>query len=263
MPVWVYGIQPILEILRSPEPGIEKIWIAYGRAGAAVDQIRSLARTRKIPVSMRDRLALDLKAGTSKHQGVLALRKQVTGPDLETFLQGTAQAPRAAARFLAMLDGVEDPHNLGAIIRTASAAGVEGLILPRHSVCPVTPVVVKASAGAAHLLTIVQAGNASRALERIRAQGIVVIGADASASQDIYGAAFHRDICLLIGGEGRGIRFGLRGLCDEFVSIPLAGRLRSLNVSVAAGILFYEVVRQRRLGRPEEEHNSRRKKLTI
>lgn len=241
-PPWVYGIQPVLEALKDPDRRIEKIWIAHGRSGAAAEMVRTLARNAGITVSLRDRSTLDRKAGTGKHQGVVALLAQVSGPELESFL---SPRPGGAPRFFALLDGVEDPRNLGAIVRSACAAGVEGLILPRHSVCPVTPTVIKASAGGALLVPLVRAGNASRALERVRRAGITVLGADPAAATGLYAADLRRDICLVLGGEGTGIRPVLKELCDELISIPMAGRIGSLNVSVAAGILFFEVQRQR------------------
>ncbi len=148
-----------------------------------------------------------------------------------------------------MLDEVQDPHNLGAILRTACASGVEGVLLPKHRTSPLTPAAVKTSAGAAEWVPLVRVGNAAEALRRIREEGIFVVGADASAGSEIYEQDFCRDVCVVIGGEGKGLRPVLKKNCDALVSIPMIGPIDSLNASVAAGILFYEVVRQRRKGR--------------
>jgi len=240
---WIYGVQPVLEALLSGERRIEKIWMAYGRSGPGMARILSLARQRRVLVSQRDRATLDEKAGTDKHQGVLALCSPVTRIPLEPFLQGL---PQGEPRFLALLDGVEDPHNLGAVIRTACSAGVQGILLPDRRISPVTPVVAKASAGALEHIPMVEVGNASEALRQVREQGILVIGADPDGDKNLYELDLRADLCLVLGGEGRGVRPGLRKLCDHRVKVPMVGPVASLNVSVASAVLFYEVVRQRR-----------------
>jgi len=240
---WLYGMQPVLEALRQRSKGIEKIWIAYGRSGPGTRQILSLARADKIPVSFRDRASLDSKAGTSKHQGVLALFAAVTPVDFEAFWQGL---PYGSKRFLALLDEVQDPHNLGAILRTACAAGLEGILLPRHRTSPVSPAVVKASAGAVHSVRLVRVGSAVRTLEALRENGVFVVGAAPKGEKEIYDIDLCQNVCIAIGGEGQGLRPALERLCDILVAIPMVGPIQSLNASVAAGVLFYEVVRQRR-----------------
>ena len=240
---WVYGVQPVLEALKSRGGRPEKIWIAFGRSGPAVQQILDQARQRKTPVSFKDRASLDAKAGTPKHQGVLALLSGIETLALDPFLD---RLPKERARFIALLDEVQDPHNLGAILRTACAAGVEGILLPKHRTSPLTPAAVKASAGAAAWVSLVRVGNAAEALRRIRQEGIFVLGADASAGGDVYDQDLRIDLCLVIGGEGKGLRPVVKKQCDALVSMPMTGPINSLNASVAAGILFYEVVRQRR-----------------
>lgn len=240
---WVYGVQPVLEALKSRERRVEKIWIAFGRSGPAVRRMVDQARQQGIPFSFKDRRSLDAKAGTSKHQGVIALLALAAGIDLDSFLQ---ELPEERRRFIALLDHVQDPQNLGAIIRTACAAGVEGLLLPKHGTCPLTPAAVKASAGAAQWVPLVRVGNAAQALERIREEGFFLLGADPAGGSEIYEQDLRRDVCLVIGGEGKGLRPGLKKLCDELVSIPMVGPVASMNASVAAGILFFEVLRQRR-----------------
>ncbi len=240
---WLYGIQPVFEALKSKTRPIEKIWVSYGRSGTGLQRILALASQQKIPVSFKDRASLDQKAGTTKNQGVVALFSPVSTLELETFFK---QLPVGANRFFAFLDEVQDPHNLGAVIRTGSAAGLEGILLPKHRASPITPVVVKASAGAVESVPIVRGGNAIYTMERIREAGILLIGADPQGGRAIYEEDLCQDICLVIGGEGKGLRPSLKKHCDALVSIPMVGPIGSLNVSVAAGIIFYEVVRQRR-----------------
>lgn len=241
-PRWIYGVQPVLEALKSRGGRAEKIWVAFGRSGTAVQRILEQAKQQKTPVSFKDRAALDAKAGTAKHQGILALVSGIETLELEPFLRQLSEEKR---RFIALLDEVQDPHNLGAIVRTACASGVEGILLPKHRTSPLTPVAVKASAGAAEWVPLVRVGNAAEALRRIREEGIFVIGADASAGSRIYEQDFCQDVCVVIGGEGKGLRPVLKKNCDVLVSIPMIGPLDSLNASVAAGVLFFEVVRQR------------------
>jgi 23S rRNA (guanosine2251-2'-O)-methyltransferase len=232
----------VLEALKAEGSRAEKIWVAFGRSGSAVQRILEQAKQQKTPVSFKDRAALDAKAGTTKHQGVLALLSGLRTYELEPFL---GQLPEESRRFIVLLDEVQDPHNLGAIIRTACASGVEGVLLPKHRTSPLTPAAVKASAGAAEWVPLVRVGNAAEALRRIRDEDIFVIGADASARSEIYDQDLCRDVCVVIGGEGKGLRPVLKKNCDALVSIPMIGPIDSLNASVAAGILFYEVVRQR------------------
>ncbi len=241
-PRWIYGVQPVLEALKSKAGRAEKIWVAFGRSGTAVQSILDQAKKQKTPVTFKDRAALDAKAGTSKHQGILALLSEIETLELEPFLR---QLPRERPRLLALLDEIQDPHNLGAILRTACAAGVDGVLLPKHRTSPLTPAAIKVSAGAAEWVPLVRVGNAAETLRRIREEGFSVLGADASTDRKIYDQDLCRDVCVVIGGEGKGLRPVLKKVCDATVSIPMIGPIDSLNASVAAGILFYEVVRQR------------------
>ena len=240
---WIYGVQPVLEALRSKGSRLEKIWVAFGRSGSAVQRVLEQARRHKIPVSFKDRASLDGKAGTSKHQGVLALVSGIETLSLEPFLQ---QLPKERHRFMALLDEIQDPHNLGAIIRTACAAGVEGILLPKHRTSPLTPAAVKTSAGAVEWVPLVRVGNAAQALRRIREDGVLLLGADPSGGSQVYDHDLCQDLCLVIGGEAKGLRPVLKKECDDLVAIPMIGPIASMNASVAAGILFYEVLRQRR-----------------
>jgi len=244
-PRWLYGVQPVLEVLKGKGRRTQKVWVAFGRSGTTVQRILEEARRHKIPVSFKDRASLDAKAGTSKHQGVLALLSETETLELEPFL---GQLPKERHRFLSLLDEVQDPHNLGAIIRAACAANVEGILLPKHRTSPLTPAAVKTSAGAAELIPLVRVGNAAEALRRIRDEGVLLLGADPAGGSEIYDMDLCQDVCFVIGGEGKGLRPVVKKQCDELVSIPMIGPIDSMNASVAAGILFYEVVRQRREG---------------
>jgi 23S rRNA (guanosine2251-2'-O)-methyltransferase len=195
---WIYGVQPVLEALRSRARHVEKVWIAFGRSGSAVQRVLEQARKQRIPVSFKDRPSLDAKAGTSKHQGFLALLSETATLELEPFLR---KLPKESRRFLALLDGVQDPRNLGAILRTACAAGLEGILLPKHGTSPLTPAAVKASAGAVEWVSLVRVGNAAQTLQRIRQEGVLVLGADPAAGSRIYDKDLSQDLCLVIGGE--------------------------------------------------------------
>jgi 23S rRNA (guanosine2251-2'-O)-methyltransferase len=242
-PKWIYGIQPILGALATRGRRVEKVWIAFGRSGTAVQRILDEARKQKIPFSFKDRASLDGKAGTAKHQGVVALLSGTATIDLEPFLE---QLPGEGQHFLALLDEMQDPQNLGAILRSACAAGVQGVLLPKHRTSPLTPAAVKASAGAAESVAVVRVGNAAETLIRLREAGLLLVGADPAGVCEIYDQDFCQDVCLVIGGEGKGLRPVLKKQCDTLVSIPMIGPIDSMNASVAAGILFYEVVRQRK-----------------
>lgn len=239
---WLYGVQPVLEALEACPERVEKIWIAYGRSGPAIQRILALARRGKVPFSLRDRAALDEKTDGAPHQGVVALAAAAEPVPFDGFL-GSLEGKTGI--LVALLDEVQDPHNLGAILRTACAAGVQAVLLPRHRTCPITPAVVKASAGAAERVPLVRVGSVVRALERLKERGVFILGADPKAEQNLYTAELGRDLCILIGGEGRGLRPVLQRLCDSVVAIPMPGPVESLNASVAAAILFYEVIRRR------------------
>jgi 23S rRNA (guanosine2251-2'-O)-methyltransferase len=241
------GPHAVYEALRAGRRTIHRILIARHEQGGTVAPLRALARTRAILVEERPREELDryLPAGT--HQGVVA----EAGPF--AYWAPEEVAARALAdggnRFVLALDGVQDPQNLGAIIRSAEAAGADGLVLPRDRAAGVSPAVARASAGAAEHLPIAQVNNLAAFLAGMRDQGFWAVGTAAEAGQDLFAADLTGPIILVIGGEGKGLRALTRARCDYLVRIPLRGQVASLNASAAAAVCLFEVARQRAVDR--------------
>ncbi len=234
------GIHAVREALEAGRP-VERVVIARGRGGDRVEEIVRLARSRGVPVRFEDRAQLDRLAGSPQHQGVLALAAARSALALEDLLA----SPRPDA-LLVLLDGVEDPHNLGAILRSALAAGADGAIIPERRAAGLTETVSRASAGALEHLPVARVTNLARAMEQMKAAGFWLVGLDERAERDYTAADFTARIGLVLGGEGRGLHQLTRKRCDFLVSIPATGPVRSLNVSVAAGVVLFEAVRQRK-----------------
>src|SRR5581483_3726469 len=208
------------------------ILIAKGAGGPRLQEIIELARRAAIPVRFEPRDALERLAGTSAHQGVVALAAASKYADLDDLAGGGG--------LLVVLDGVEDPHNLGAIIRTAHAAGATGVVVPERRAAGLTDVVAKAAAGALEYLPVARAGNINRALESLKQRDYWIYGLDERGDHDYDKVQYSAPTALVFGGEGKGLHDLVRRHCDALVRIPMAGRIPSLNVSVAAGIvLFY------------------------
>lgn len=225
------GVNPITEALRAKHP-LDRIVIAKGAGGPRLQQIVDLARQASVPVRFEARPALDRLAGTPAHQGVVALGAAKKYGELEDVLAG--------ARLLVVLDGVEDPHNLGAIVRTAHAAGANAVVIPERRAAGLTDVVAKAAAGALEYLPVVRVGNVNRALEQLKKQGFWIYGLDERGDQDYDRIEYATPSVLVLGGEGKGLHELVRKHCDALVRIPLAGKISSLNVSVAAGIVLFD-----------------------
>lgn len=237
------GRNPVLEALQAGQP-LNKVLIAKGVQGAPINQIVALCKERKVTLQWVDRLALDRVSETGgKHQGVVAELAAADYAELDDVLAQAAKSSRDL--LLVMLDGVEDPHNLGSIIRTAEAAGAHGVIVPRHRAVGMTAAVARAAAGAVAHLPVVRVTNLVDTCRQLKEAGAWVVGADASAEQTAYQAKLGGPLVLVLGGEGKGISRLLREHCDLLVRFPMLGQVNSLNVSVSAGLLLYEVVRQR------------------
>ncbi len=230
------GINPILESLKAGHP-LERILIAKGAGGPRLQQIIDLARRASVPVRFEDRAGLDRLAGTPAHQGVIALGAAKRYAELEDV------AP--AAQLLVALDGVEDPHNLGAIIRTAHAAGAGAVIIPERRAAGLTDVVAKAAAGALEYLPVVRTANMNRAMEQLKERGYWIYGLDERGTEDYDRVEYNTPTALVFGAEGKGLHELVRKHCDVLVRIPMEGRIPSLNVSVAAGIVLFEWKRRR------------------
>lgn len=225
------GIHPVLEALRARRP-LERVLIARGTGGPRLQEIVDLCRQLSIPVRFEPRETLDRLTDTSAHQGVVALGASHTYVELEDLLEG--------ARLLVVLDGVEDPHNLGAIIRTAHAAGADAVILPERRAAGLSDAVAKAAAGALEYLPVARVSNINRALERLKEAGFWIYGLDERGEHRYDHIEYTPPTALVLGGEGKGLHQQVRKQCDFLVRIPLAGKISSLNVSVAAGIVLFE-----------------------
>jgi 23S rRNA (guanosine2251-2'-O)-methyltransferase len=229
------GIHPVVEALRAGNP-LERIVIAQGAGGPRLQEIIDLARQAKIPVRFEPRSAIDRLAGSSAHQGVVGLGAARKYADLESV---------AECEMLVVLDGVEDPHNLGAIVRTAHAAGAGAVIVPERRAAGVTDVVAKAAAGALEHLPVVRVTNINRALEDLKERGMWIYGLDERGTESYDQIDYAKKSVLVLGGEGKGLHEQVRKHCDVLVRIPMAGQISSLNVSVAAGVVLFEWRRRR------------------
>ncbi|MGH9815659.1 MAG: 23S rRNA (guanosine(2251)-2'-O)-methyltransferase RlmB [Candidatus Acidiferrales bacterium] len=236
------GIHAVKEALEAGR-ALERVVVARGKGGERVQEIVELARRRGVPVRFEERAQLDRLAGSSQHQGVVALGAAKRVTTLEDLVAATAGK---ASRLVVLLDGVEDPHNLGAVIRSALAAGADGVAMPERRAAGLTDVVGRASAGALEHLPVARVGNLARAMEELKEAGYWLIGLDESAERSYTDADFTGAVGIVMGGEGKGLHELTRKRCDYLVSIPTVGPVRSLNVSVAAGVVLFEVVRQRR-----------------
>jgi 23S rRNA (guanosine2251-2'-O)-methyltransferase len=230
------GINPVAEALRARHP-LERILIAKGAGGPRLQEIIELARRAAIPVRFEPREALERLAGAGSHQGVVALGAANQYVDLDDIAAG--------ARLLVVLDGVEDPHNLGAIIRTAHAAGAGGIVVPERRAVGLTDVVAKAAAGALEYLPVARVGNINRALESLKQRDYWIYGLEESGDQDYDQVQYNTPAALVFGGEGKGLHELVRRHCDVLVRIPMEGKIPSLNVSVAAGIVLFDWKRRR------------------
>jgi 23S rRNA (guanosine2251-2'-O)-methyltransferase len=225
------GIHPVAEALRAGRP-LERILVARGAGGPRLQEIIDLARQGSVPLRFEPRQALDRLASSAAHQGVVALGASQKYRSLDDVAEG--------ARLLVFLDGVEDPHNLGAIIRTAHAAGADAIVIPERRAAGLTETVAKAAAGALEHLPIVRVGNLNRALDDIKERGFWIYGVDASGTQDYDQVEYAVPAALVLGGEGKGMHEMVRKRCHTVVRIPIAGKISSLNVSVAAGIVLFD-----------------------
>jgi 23S rRNA (guanosine2251-2'-O)-methyltransferase len=228
---FVVGVHPVREALRARRP-LENVTIAKGSSGARIQEIVDLCRERGIPVRFEPRDALDRISKGAPHQGVIAFGAAREYADLESVLE--------TAQLLVILDGVEDPHNLGAIIRTAHAAGADAVVVPERRAAPLTETVDKAAAGALEYLPIARVTNLNQAIERLKKQHFWIYGLDERGEQLYDDVDFATPSAIVLGGEGKGLHQTVQKHCDVLVRIPMAGVVSSLNVSVAAGIILFE-----------------------
>ncbi len=241
------GIHAVEEALAAGR-ALDRIVIARGRHGARMEEIVRLARSRGVPVRFEDRVQVDRLAGTREHQGILALAASKPSLALEDLLQR-----KLDRGLVVLLDGIEDPQNLGAIVRTALAAGAGGVVIPERRAAGLTDTVARASAGALEHLPVARVKNLVRAMEQLKEAGYWLVGLDERAPKTYTEVDFTGAVGVLFGREGQGLHELTRKRCDFLVSIPTTGPVRSLNVSVAAGVVLFEAVRQRQKQISENE----------
>lgn len=242
----LYGLHPVEEAIRSGSRQLDHVRVARERDDRRDDRLQrliELCRTAGIRVSLEPRDQLTRLARTDAHQGVLAVVRERTFLGIEDLL---APAETGQHKFFLALDGIEDPHNLGALLRTADGAGVDGVILPERRSAPVTATVAKTSAGASEHVRIARVTNLVRALEQMKQKHVWVLGLDERGSPDYAEYDFRSDCVLVLGREGAGLHDLVKKTCDHLLRIPMAGQVSSLNVSVAGAIVMYEAMRQRR-----------------
>jgi len=237
----IYGVHPVLECLRSNSRQIERIYLARGATNQNVRDIIKLARESGLSIKFEPRTILDKKSGKASHQGVVAVCAVRNYVSLDEILDNLSPKP-----VLAILDSVEDPRNLGAILRSCAAYGVEGIILPKDRAAGLSAVVSKTAQGGLEYLKIAKVTNLVRAIQELKDKGIWVVGVEAGQKKFCHEVDYDVPTALVLGNEESGLRRLTRERCDILVSIPTAGAIQSLNVSVAAGIVMYEVIRQRK-----------------
>ncbi len=238
----IEGRNAVLEALRAETP-IDKIYLAKGEVDATLGHIASKARDLGVVVVETDRRKLDAMSRTHAHQGVIAMaavRAYVTPDEILAIAREKGEAP-----LIVVCDEISDPHNLGAIIRTAECAGAHGVVIPKRRSAGLTAIVAKTSAGAVSHLPVARVPNITALLKELKEAGLWVYGADAAGRQSLYQTDLRGPAALVIGSEGTGMGRLVRENCDVLVSIPMAGKIGSLNASAAAAVLLYEAVRQR------------------
>ena len=239
---YIYGLNAVSEAMKARGRAFQWVGLAKERHDLRLQRIIEECRKLGVPVRFLQRTELDRMAGNAAHQGVVAVTsaKQYSG------LDDVIDAKRGIYSLIVVLDGVEDPHNLGAILRTADAAGADGLVIPERRAAAVTGTVTKTSAGASEHLPIARVTNIARSVEELKERNIWVVGLDERGTQTYDELDYKMDCAVVLGAEGKGVHDLVRRKCDFLVSIPMLGKVSSLNVSVATGVVLYEIVRQRR-----------------
>lgn len=238
---YIVGRNAVREALRSGRT-IQRLFITNDKVQGSLQEIIGLAKDKGIELRRVDDKQLSKYADGVVHQGVVALAEPVKFADLGEVLQNWSSDK---APLLILLDGIEDPHNMGAIIRTAECCGATAVLIPKRHTAPINATVAKTSAGALESIPLVQVGNVAQTIEELKKQGFWVLGAHMEGQQTLYQADLTSPLVLVIGNEGKGLSRLTKERCDFLVTIPMYGRINSLNASVAAAILMYEAVRQR------------------
>jgi len=239
---YIYGINAVAEALKAQGRAFEWVGVAKDRHDLRLQRVVEECRRRGIAVRFVLRPELDRMAGNNSHQGIVA----VTSAKQYSDVDDVVAAKRGRHSLVVVLDGVEDPHNLGAILRTADAAGADGVVIPERRAAGVTSTVAKTSAGASEHLPIAKVTNIARTLEELKTKNLWIVGLDERGTQTYDKLDYRMDCAVVFGSEGKGLHDLVKKHCDFVVSIPMLGKVPSLNVSVAAGVVLYEIVRQRR-----------------
>ena len=243
----IYGIHPVKESLKSSHTPIQEILIGAQPPSSSLQSVVDLAAERKIQVTFTTKENLERLARGGLHQNVIAMIQETSYADMDEVLGRWKREGRKA--FFLILDSIQDPQNLGSLIRTSLGCGVHGIIIPKDRAVGITPSVVKASAGATAHLPIVKVVNIANTIDVLRKEGIWVYGASGEASELIYDLDLDIHLAIVLGAEGKGIRPLVKKKCDRLFSIPMKGPVSSFNVSVSGGMILYEVMRQRYPGR--------------
>ncbi len=241
----IHGLHAVQSVLEHEADTVKQLWMEHNRRDKRSQVLVRLARDARVPLQRVERELLDQKSGFARHQGVVAEVSQQPAMDEAGLFAYLKDLQEPA--FLLVLDGVQDPHNLGACLRTADAAGVHVLIAPRDSACGLTSTVRKVASGAAETVPFVQVTNLARTLKKLQAAGIWLVGTDLETEASLFQSDLTGPLALVLGAEGKGMRRLTREVCDSLVKLPMAGTVQSLNVSVSAGICLYEALRQRQL----------------
>ena len=246
MEEWIAGKHALLEALKAGRT-INKIWIAEGAQRQAVQPVLDEAKAAGIAVQFADKRKLDQLVPGVRHQGVIGQVAPVAYAEVDDIL--AAAEAKGEAPLVVLLDGIEDPHNFGSILRTAECTGVHGVIVPKRRSAGLTAAVAKVSAGAVEHVPVARVTNLARTIDELKERGLWIAGAAGEAERDAYESDLTVPLALVIGNESKGIGRLIREKCDFLVRLPLRGRIRSLNAAVAAGVLMYEALRQRSYGR--------------
>lgn len=238
----IEGRNPVMEALKSGKT-IDKIYLLKGDGQGSIVKIRSLAKQKKIPIVEIDRKKMDEMSVSHSHQGVIALVPPVDYVTVQDILKRAEQ--KGEKPFIVVLDEVEDPHNLGSIIRTANGAGVHGILIPKHRSTGITATVAKVAAGACFYTPVAKVTNLAQTMEELKEQGVWFYGADMDGEKTVFETDFSGGCGIVIGNEGKGISRLVREKCDFIVNIPMHGEIESLNASVSAGIFMYQAANSR------------------
>lgn len=236
----IEGRNPVMEALKSNRP-IDKIFVKKGDNGGSLIKILSIAKDKKIPISYVDKIKLDEMSESGAHQGVIATAPVKDYVSVDDILNVAKE--KGTNHFIIIADEIADPHNLGAIIRTANAAGADGVIISKHRAAGLTPVTEKSSAGATEFTPVAKVTNIAKTIDYLKSNNIWVIGSDMDGTNMIYDQDFSGNIAIVIGSEGFGMSKLVKEKCDFITKIPMYGEITSLNASVAGALMIYEAVR--------------------